>query len=141
MDHPDDVLARFDFVVASVHGRFRLDKKEQTVPKDRVMLAADYVFWPAVLLMLAANLYYGPRIKSGRIAMQWGLDGKPTWYAPKPIALWGALASALAVRLLIWAAMTYMPDIVHGPEIGLLLFSVTVAAAHLWVLLAAARAG
>src|SRR6185369_9144892 len=30
LDYPDEVLARFDFVVASVHSRFRLDPKEQT---------------------------------------------------------------------------------------------------------------
>ena len=30
LDYPDDVLEHFDFVVASVHARFRLDPKEQT---------------------------------------------------------------------------------------------------------------
>ena len=30
LDYPDDVLARFDFVVASVHGRFKLDRNTQT---------------------------------------------------------------------------------------------------------------
>jgi DNA polymerase (family 10) len=30
LDYPPEVLARFDFVVASVHGRFRLDRAEQT---------------------------------------------------------------------------------------------------------------
>jgi DNA polymerase (family X) len=30
LDYPDDVLARFDFVIASVHGRFRLDRDAQT---------------------------------------------------------------------------------------------------------------
>jgi DNA polymerase (family X) len=30
LDYPDEVLARFDFVVASVHGRFKLDRKAQT---------------------------------------------------------------------------------------------------------------
>jgi DNA polymerase (family X) len=30
LDYPDDVLERFDFVVASVHSRFRLDPKSQT---------------------------------------------------------------------------------------------------------------
>ena len=30
LDYPDDVLARFDYVVASVHSRFRLDEKVQT---------------------------------------------------------------------------------------------------------------
>lgn len=30
LDYPDDVLRRFDFIVASVHGQFRLDIKAQT---------------------------------------------------------------------------------------------------------------
>ncbi len=30
LDYPDDVLERFDFVVASVHSRFKLDPKSQT---------------------------------------------------------------------------------------------------------------
>lgn len=30
LDYDDDVLERFDFVVASIYGRFRLDRKEQT---------------------------------------------------------------------------------------------------------------
>jgi DNA polymerase (family 10) len=36
LDYPDEVLARFDFVVASVHNRFKLGRKEQT---DRVLRA------------------------------------------------------------------------------------------------------
>lgn len=30
LDYPDDVLDRFEFVVASIHGRFKLDRKAQT---------------------------------------------------------------------------------------------------------------
>jgi DNA polymerase (family 10) len=30
LDYPDEILSRFDFVVASIHGRFKLDEKEQT---------------------------------------------------------------------------------------------------------------
>ena len=30
LDYPDDILARFDFVVASVHGRFKMDREAQT---------------------------------------------------------------------------------------------------------------
>ena len=30
LDYPDEILARFDFVVASVHSHFRLDKPKQT---------------------------------------------------------------------------------------------------------------
>lgn len=36
MDYPADVLARFDFIVASVHSRFKLSRKEQT---DRILRA------------------------------------------------------------------------------------------------------
>ena len=36
LDYPDEVLARFDFVVASVHSRFKLGRKEQT---DRILRA------------------------------------------------------------------------------------------------------
>ena len=30
LDYPDEVLRRFDFIVASVHGQFRLDRAKQT---------------------------------------------------------------------------------------------------------------
>src|SRR6185369_9796995 len=36
LDYPDDVLEQFDFVVASVHSRFKLPKKEQT---ERILRA------------------------------------------------------------------------------------------------------
>ena len=36
LDYPDRVLDKFDFVVASVHSRFKLGKKEQT---DRILKA------------------------------------------------------------------------------------------------------
>jgi hypothetical protein len=43
------------------------------------------------------------------------------------------------IRLVIFLAMTYMPDKVNGPEIGVLLFSIVVAAVHFGMLYAAAR--
>jgi DNA polymerase (family X) len=39
LDYPEDVLARFDFVVASVHSRFRLDPKAQT---ERILRAVSH---------------------------------------------------------------------------------------------------
>jgi DNA polymerase (family 10) len=36
LDYPDEVLDRFDFVVASIHGRFKLDREAQT---DRLLKA------------------------------------------------------------------------------------------------------
>ena len=104
------------------------------------MLTVDYVFWAAVIFVIGCNLIFEPRIKADRIAIQWGLDGKPTWYAPKRIALWGMVAFILVVRLLIWLCMTYTPALVHGADIGILGFSVIIAASHLFILMKAARA-
>jgi hypothetical protein len=104
------------------------------------MPAADYVFWAAVIFVIGCNLYFGPRIKADQIAMQWGLDGKPTWYAPKRIVLRGMVAFLLAIRLLIWVCMTYTPALVHGADIGIIASSVIVAASHLFILMKAVRA-
>ena len=38
LDYPDDVLRRFDFIVASVHGQFRLDRAAQT---ERIVRAVS----------------------------------------------------------------------------------------------------
>src|SRR5581483_6602455 len=39
LDYPDDVLAGFDFVVASIHSRFKLDEKKQT---ERILAAVRH---------------------------------------------------------------------------------------------------
>src|SRR5262245_32457225 len=103
------------------------------------MLAADIAFIAALAVMVGANLYFAPRIAGERVAMQWGFDGKPTWTAPKRAAMWGAVAFAVAIRLAIYLAMTYTPDKVHGPEIGVLFFSIITAGAHIYTLAVAAR--
>ena len=72
--------------------------------------------------------------------MQWGFDGKPTWSAPKEIGLWVTVLIALFTRFLIWTAMTYFPQTVHGAELGLLLASIGFVVSHLVVLIAAVRA-
>jgi len=96
--------------------------------------SADYVFGAAVALVVGCNLYFSPRVKRERVAMQWGTDGKPTWHAPKWVALWGMVPFMLAIRLFIWLASTYTPQNVHGAELGIVLFSVIVTAAHIFVL-------
>lgn len=103
------------------------------------MLNADFVFWPSVVFMAACNLHFGPRIESDGIAMQWGLDGRPTWYSSKAVGLWGMVGFALAVRLFIWVASTYAPAKVHGAEAGLLMASVVIVASHAFILREAIR--
>jgi hypothetical protein len=103
------------------------------------MLPADYVLVFAVVVITCANFYYGPRITQDRIAMQWGLDGKPTWYAPKRAYLWGILVFVIFIRGVIWAFVTYAPQTVHGLQTGIIGFAVIVAAVHIFVLRAAVR--
>lgn len=101
------------------------------------MVPADYVFGFAIALVVALNLYLGPRIESERVAMQWGLNGEPTWYAPKWLAMWGMIVFMAAVRLFIWLATTYATQRVHGAELGLVIFSLIAAGSHLFVLMKA----
>lgn len=104
------------------------------------MVAADYIFGAAVALVVGCNLYFGPRIKRERVAMQWGSDGKPTWYAPRWVAIWWMVPFMIAIRLTIWLASTYAPQTVHGAELGIVGFSVIATAAHLFVLKMAEKA-
>jgi hypothetical protein len=104
------------------------------------MLPADYVFGAAIALVAGCNFYFGSRIKRERVAMQWGSDGKPTWYAPKWLAMWGMVPFMIAIRLFILLVSTYAPQSVHGAELGIVGFSVVVAASHIFVLKMAERA-
>ena len=71
--------------------------------------------------------------------MQWSVGGHPTWYALRLAAIWGPLAFAVFIRLVIAAAQDYTPDKVHGVEIGLSLYSAIMLAEHVVTLKVAAR--
>jgi DNA polymerase (family X) len=57
LDYPDDVLATFDFVVASIHGRFKLDRKAQT---DRLLRAIANPFTTIIGHMTGRQLQRRP---------------------------------------------------------------------------------
>ena len=57
LDYPDDVLAPFDFVVASIHGRFKMDRKAQT---DRLLRAIANPFTTMVGHMTGRQLQRRP---------------------------------------------------------------------------------
>ena len=58
-------------------------------------LVSGYVT-TVILIALAAGLAfiagcairYGREITAPRIPMQWGTDGRPTWFAPRLVGLW-----------------------------------------------------
>jgi DNA polymerase (family 10) len=57
LDYPDDVLGRFDFVVASIHGRFKLDRKAQT---ERLLRAVSNRFTTIIGHMTGRQLQRRP---------------------------------------------------------------------------------
>jgi len=57
LDYPCEVLARFDFVVASVHGRFKLDRKTQT---QRIIRAVENPFTTVLGHMTGSQLLRRP---------------------------------------------------------------------------------
>ncbi len=75
MDYPDEVLARFDFVIGSVHSRFNLSEEEQT---SRVLRALSNPFvtmlgHPTGRLLLSREGY---RIDMKRVIDAAGCHGK-----------------------------------------------------------------
>ena len=57
LDYPEDVLAAFDFVVASIHGRFKMDQKAQT---DRLLRAIANPFTAIIGHMTGRQLQRRP---------------------------------------------------------------------------------
>lgn len=75
MDYPDEVLARFDFVIGSVHSRFNLSEEEQTARVVKA-LANPYVTMlghPTGRLLLSRDGY---RIDMKRVIDAAGAYGK-----------------------------------------------------------------
>jgi DNA polymerase (family X) len=57
LDYPDDVLRRFDFIIGSIHGQFRLDPKAQT---ERLVRAASNPFVTIIGHMTGRQLLRRP---------------------------------------------------------------------------------
>ena len=57
--------------------------------------------WFSCLATIAAmsllNLYCAASIQTDRVPMQWGINGRPTWYADKTIGLWIPVAIIVVI--------------------------------------------
>jgi hypothetical protein len=106
------------------------------------MFPADFVFLGSLAITIGCTFYFSPRIKGDRIAMQWDATGKPkpTWFAPKWLAIWWGVALLALLRLIVWVGMAYFPTKTHQPELGIVIGSIVVAASHLYTLLKATNA-
>ena len=57
LDYPEDVLRRFDFIIGSIHGQFRLDREAQT---ERLVRAASNPFVTVIGHMTGRQLLRRP---------------------------------------------------------------------------------
>lgn len=73
-------------------------------------LTANLVFLLALAAMVAATLALSARIVKPRVPLQWGANGRPSWYAPKAIGLWSTIALMLAMRAVFFSIEQTHPD-------------------------------
>lgn len=98
------------------------------------------VFILAVLVIAAASVHFGGRVATARVPMQWGIDGKPTWYAPRTIGLWSMLGFTLVIGGGLIAMMRFAEsEKVTSLSYGLIVLSVTMAATQIWHLNAVSK--
>jgi hypothetical protein len=103
------------------------------------LAASDIVFGIALAVMAGVSIYFAGRVTAPRLPMQWGFDRKPTWFAPRLVALWFSVGLAVLVRLFILVLETHAPEKLNKASLGLILFSVIIATAHVIHMRAAAR--
>lgn len=96
------------------------------------------VFLAAIVVIIALNLYFGPRITISEMPMQWGLDGNPIWYAPRLLGLWWPLYLMISVGLGI-IVIGHFARNAGGVWYGLMAFSLILAAVQWWHLGAVIR--
>jgi hypothetical protein len=98
------------------------------------------VFILALVVTAASSLYFGARIETAKIPMQWGFDGKPNWYAARTVGLWWLLYFTLAIGLgLIALAHFSEQDKASTIWYTVIAFSVITAAAQVWHLNAVSK--
>ena len=51
----------------------------------------------ALVLAATCSVHFGRRIRSMKVPMQWGSNGEPTWFAPRPIGIWWGFGFTLIV--------------------------------------------
>ncbi|AHY55203.1 hypothetical protein [Bradyrhizobium japonicum] len=93
------------------------------------MIAATLIALAIGLTFIAGcAIYYGRRITSRRIPIQWGTDGQPTWFVSRFIGLWCSfgVTAALSAFLLVLA--------LHEPQklTALIVATVSVIGTNMW---------
>jgi hypothetical protein len=100
---------------------------------DTLPTIALGIFVMAVVIIAAASLYFGPRITTAKIPMQWDTAGRPTWFAGRQIGLWWSLYFTVSVvsGIIVLAVLTD-PDQSTKAWFAVIGVSVISAAAQVW---------
>ena len=104
-----------------------------------LLVVADLVYAAALAAMVAATLWVAPQIATDTVPMQWGLDGKPTWYAPKEVGLWFTVGLAVVLRVVMLLQAQWGAPRRRKVAVGLMVFSIIVAVVHAGHLVAVMR--
>jgi DNA polymerase (family 10) len=125
LDYPDDVLARFDFVVASVHSRFKLSRKAQT---ERLLVAVANPYTTILGHMTGRQLLRRPGydVDIARVLAACGQHGVAVEINANPWRLdldWRWHSRALELGCM----MSINPDAHSTDELDLIRWGVTMA--------------
>jgi hypothetical protein len=89
--------------------------------------------WVALAVGLAfiagCAIYYGREITAPRIPMQWGTNGRPTWFAPRIVGLWFSFAFTAIVSAVLLVLAYYEPQQLTG----LIVAMAIVIGTNMWV--------
>ena len=90
----------------------------------------------AVLVLTLLSLVANQRLQAMReIPMQWGFDGKPTWFASRPLALSFTPMIAAAMLSAVAAKTAFLPN----GTVTLAAISLTLICVHVFYLWMVAR--
>ncbi|WP_426612009.1 hypothetical protein [Bradyrhizobium sp. McL0616] len=91
----------------------------------------------ATLMALAIGLafiagcaiYYGRKITAPRVPMQWGTNGRPTWFAPRLVGLWFSFGFTAIVSVVLLVLAHYEPQKLTGLIVAIAI----VIGTNMWV--------
>jgi hypothetical protein len=73
------------------------------------MIAALIALAVSLSFVAGCAIRYGREITAPRIPMQWGIDGKPTWFAPRLVGIWFSFAFTAVVTIFLLTLAHYQP--------------------------------
>ena len=94
-----------------------------------VMIATLIALATGLAFIAGCAIHYGRQITALRVPMQWGLNGAPTWFAPRVVGIWFAFGFTTIVSAGLLIAAQYEPQ-----KLAPLIFAlVIVTGTNMWM--------